>query len=346
MKESDYIKNLIAGIKKNKTVQIGSIVEFVDDDFLQGRRKAGSTVAITGIAKSINSKTFLNVRNELYALHANSKSVKIFDFGNIAFDEEKIKKFITDISKKNINMVFLCEDDEISSTVLQIQQNKDSKTALIVADITSENKYISKTLNSKSEISVIGYQNYLSDRMLINKLHSKNYSVVRLSEYRVEPNEIEPILRESNFMAIDLSAVRYSDGGTKQSPNGLYAEELCSLANCAGLSNKISQINIVCNNDNNMLTTALAAQTVWHFVDGLSNRVVETPSKNRFRKFITDMGNSSSLTFYKSDITNRWWMEVSNGKKTKTIACTFKDYQAACNRHIPVKWIRELQKMG
>jgi hypothetical protein len=348
MEKSDNKDNSIEIIKKkDDSSQIGNVITFSDSDsFFSTKTKKHFTAAIIGITNKNNKNTFSKIRNEFNALYVNNQTIKILDLGNIAFNNNKIKELINKIKSKKLNVIFLCENDEISSKILQIQQNKDSSTTLILAGITSENKHISKIPDEKNEISIIGYQNYFSDKTLIDRLNKNNCTTIRLSEYRINPDNIEPVLRESNFIAIDLSAVRYSDGGTEQSPNGLYAEELCSIANCAGLSSKISRFSIICNNDDSMLTNKLAAQTIWHFADGLSHRIIETPSKSKFKKFIVDMGNSTTnLTFYKSNITNRWWMEVSNGKKTKITACTFDDYQEAGRKNIPVRWVKEMQKM-
>ncbi|MDR2651664.1 MAG: hypothetical protein LBC68_05055 [Prevotellaceae bacterium] len=348
MRKISTKNNSINETKQDKSLQIGNTVTVADkDDFFSNAIKKHFTLAIIGFVKNANKNTFSKIRNEFNTLYTYTQNIQILDLGNITFNEKKIKKLIAEINEKKLNTVFLCENDEISSAILQIQQNKNSSTTLVLADITSENKHISKISDAKNGISIIGYQNYFSDKILIDKLNENNNTTIRLSEYRSEPNNIEPVLRESNIMAIDLSAVRYSDGGTRLSPNGLYAEELCAIANLAGLSNKISQINIICDNDENILTSKLIAQTVWHFTDGLTNRIIETPKRNKFKKFIIDMGNlSSNLTFYKSNMTNRWWMEVSNGKKTKITACTFDDYQEACSKKIPARWIKEMQKMG
>ena len=44
-------------------------------------------------------------------------------------------------------------------------------------------------------------------------------------------------------------------------------------------------------------------------------------------------------TFYKSQITNRWWMEVPE-QKTVLIACSQDEYQQASNHDIPEPWWR------
>jgi hypothetical protein len=217
-----------------------------------------------------------------------------------------------------------------------------------LAGIAKNNKHIEKLFcNTKTELAIIAYQNYFSDKSFIEKLNANYYTTMRLGEYRNDTNELEPILRDSHFLAIDLAAVRHSDGGTESSPNGLYAEELCQIANYAGLSSRLSQMNIVCKTQQNITSDKLVAQTIWHFVDGLTNRIIEKSQNSTFKKFIVNMESSTeNIVFYKSNITNRWWMEVSNEKKTKIIASTFADYQHACNNNIPARWIKEIQKMS
>lgn len=335
-------------IKAKKNVKDKKVVSKADEKVLENNQKKQLSVAIIGICKNADEKAFADIRSEFQKLYLDEKKVNIIDFGNIEFDEGEVKKVICDAETKNIHLVFLCENAEISTDVLSLRITKELSIVLVLADVTQENKHIAKLLDAeKSELAAIAYQNYFSDKNIIDTLNKKHCTTIRLSEYRNDNNAIEPVLRDSNFLAIDLAAVRYSDGGTEKSPNGLYAEELCQIANCAGLSNTISQVNIVCEQHESIVTDKLAAQTIWHFVDGLANRIVETPSKNKLKKFIVNMENSKvNLVFYKSNITNRWWIEVSNKNKTKMIACTFADYQRAFNNDIPARWIKEMQKMS
>jgi hypothetical protein len=341
------VNNTIKATKKNikakKTVAIDS--ENVSDN---PKSSCQHTVAIIGICKNDTNEAFTDIRNELKKLYINENAITLIDSGDIKFNEKKIKKIISDSDKKNIHTIFLCENDEISASILNIQQTKESSIVLVLAEVTQKNKHIEKILDkTERELAIIAYQNYFSDKTTINILNKNHCTTMRLSEYRTDNNAIEPLLRDSNFLAIDLAAVRHSDGGTSLSPNGLYAEELCQIANCAGLSNTVSHVNIICNYRENIVTSKLIAQTIWHFADGLSNRIVENPSKSKFKKFIVNMENSSvNMVFYKSNITNRWWIEVSSQNKTKIIACTFSDYQCACNNNIPAKWINEMQKMS
>lgn len=334
-------KSATKNAKTKKNVIVSS------DIFCEDSKKQSLTVAIVGVDNNADKNLFDNIRSELKKL-ACIKTVNIIDLGNIDFDKAEIKKTITGIEKKNIHTVFLCEDSEISAEILKIRKTKKSNVSLVLADIVNENRHIAKLSDQTDmELSVIAYQNYFSDNEIIDRLNKKYCTTMRLCEYRNSSSDIEPVLRDSDFLAIDLAAVRHSDGGTEQSPNGLYAEELCQITGYAGLSNKISHINIVCGKQKNIVTDKLTAQAIWHFIDGLANKIIEDPTKNKLKKFIVNVENSSvNLIFYKSDITNRWWMEVPNESKTKIIACTFFDYQRACNKDIPARWIKEMQKMS
>ena len=343
MKMFQHIDNSLIKCYKNKSLQIGGVTVLADNKFSFDKNKTNFTIAIIGVGTKITEKSFLKIRKDFYDLYLNSKGIRILDLGNVEFDEKNIKKIIADLNSKEINTVFLCETDETSATILHLQQSKKSNTVLILPNITSTNKHIAKL--SENKISIIGYQNYFSDKNLVDKLNKNSCKTMRLSEYRAEPSRVEPVLRDSDFLAIDFASVKSSDGGTANSPNGLYAEEICAIANYAGLSNKISQMNIVCKKNINAVSSQLTAQAIWHFLDGLSNRIVESPKKNKLKKFIVDMGNSSSnLVFYKSEITNRWWLEVEKKGKIEVIPCSFSDYKMACDKDVPMCWIQEIQK--
>ena len=57
------------------------------------------------------------------------------------------------------------------------------------------------------------------------------------------------------------------------------------------------------------------------------------------------------LVFYKSNITNRWWIEISNignknnkFKKTTLFPCSHQDYLLACNGEVPERWWKNQRK--
>jgi hypothetical protein len=55
-----------------------------------------------------------------------------------------------------------------------------------------------------------------------------------------------------------------------------------------------------------------------------------------------------TLTFYKSLVTDRWWMEVPDLKNgiPIMIACSVEEYQQACNHDIPELWWKAFQRIN
>ncbi len=100
-------------------------------------------------------------------------------------------------------------------------------------------------------------------------------------------------------------------------------------------------------------STHLAAQLIWYFMDGASQRIEENPhaSPNSFKKFIVSLNDMDhDIIFYKSLETDRWWFEVPVLQKSRSrhalISCSHDDYQRACNHEIPDRWLNAFQKLN
>ena len=58
-----------------------------------------------------------------------------------------------------------------------------------------------------------------------------------------------------------------------------------------------------------------------------------------------------TLVFYKSDKTDRWWIEIpfiSNGhnklKRNTLLPCSYDEYLGACNQELPERWWKAQRK--
>ncbi|MEX0360250.1 MAG: arginase, partial [Allomuricauda sp.] len=96
----------------------------------------------------------------------------------------------------------------------------------------------------------------------------------------------------------------------------------------------------------------MIAQIIWYFIEGISFRITEFPSSKSedFTKF-TVPTDTEELIFYKSHITERWWVEVPSilPEHTKTnsaalLPCTEEDYLDACNQIVPERWFKAYRK--
>ena len=159
-------------------------------------------------------------------------------------------------------------------------------------------------------------------------------------------------------MAIfDISAVRQSEspGTFSPSPNGFYGEEICLLSRYAGISDNLKIFGLFDVNpeyDIRLQTAGLAAQILWFFLEGFSQKQYETPALNignsgRFIKYhvrITDL--EDDMIFVKSNLTDRWWIELPFGNDQNIyIACSHEDYLKANRNEVPDRWVKAVERL-
>jgi arginase family enzyme len=218
--------------------------------------------------------------------------------------------------------------------------------------------YLNKILEDQEKIfefTNLGYQTYFVSQEELKYINNMGYQAKRLGMVQQDIPRMEPILRDTDFMSVDISAVRHSDapGYFAPSPHGFYGEQLCQIARYAGLSPRLKSLGIYEINpahDINQLTSNLAAQVIWYFIDGFSQRNDEIPGKNNnIKKFIVSLNNNDKIVFYRSEVTERWWIEIpiikESGEK-RYISCSPEDYEKTCNREIPDIWIRFFNKLN
>ncbi|MDX2361062.1 MAG: formimidoylglutamase [Crocinitomicaceae bacterium] len=205
----------------------------------------------------------------------------------------------------------------------------------------------------------IGMQRPLVAKKEVDLFDKLYFDVCRLGEFNADFKLAEPYLRNSDLLSIDFGSIRSSDSdtGIYKNPNGLYAEHVCQIAKYAGISDKLAcfgifdvapQIDSIAGN--------LLAQIIWYFMDGVSQRVGDFPigTKKSYTKFHVHLDDfSDDLIFYKSDRSNRWWLEVKylakdNAKYERhcLVPCNQEDYTKALENVIPNLWWKTLQKMS
>ena len=179
------------------------------------------------------------------------------------------------------------------------------------------------------------------------------FDAYRLGEIAANIELAEPVLRSSDIVSLDLRAIRASEMGWSKnfSPNGFTGREICAIARYAGISDRVSLFGIY-EGENSNQAFQMIAQIIWYFIEGLSFRIKEQPSSKSedFTKF-TVPTDTEELVFYKSHVTERWWVEVpsilAEHTKTNSVAllpCTEGDYLDACNQIIPERWFKAYRK--
>ena len=204
--------------------------------------------------------------------------------------------------------------------------------------------------------SHLGFQSYLYDPDLLEKLREKYFEDMRLGLIREDISLCEPLLRNARFIFYDLHALRYSDYpcSPAANPNGLYAEEACSIARYAGLSQKAEAVFIYGGPEGEEALTVcnkLVAEIIWHLCEGIAANITENPDNKLFeesyhRKIVGLGQEGQEIVFINSSVTDRWWMEIPAGnvRKARLVPCSIKDYQTACSGDIPLRWLFFYQK--
>ena len=208
--------------------------------------------------------------------------------------------------------------------------------------------------------SNIGYQTYFVKNEELQLFEKLYFDVCRLGTFNQDFKLAEPLLRNCDMLSMDLSSIRSSDFPSEyfNSPNGFYGEQACQIARYAGMSDKLTsfgiynlfpEANVVSSSDH------LVAQIIWHLIDGINNRKGDFPigSKASYIKYHVSLQDfKDEIIFYKSDRSDRWWMEVPYPSQPKMkyerhhlVPCNYEDYQRAMQNDVPDLWWKTYQKL-
>lgn len=341
-------------------------------------------VAILGIP--VDSNAFIKgskeapdqIRSKLYQLRKINRNLKIYDLGNVKNGGSikdtyfALRDIILELRERDISCILLGGSQDLSHGVFLALEKQaglhqiltiDSMLdfSLIEASLNSRN-YLNKVVNNSGSrqfsLTNLGHQAYFVTDDQFEQLDKSYLESIRLGEVRNKIKQAEPLIRDSEFISIDMGAVRHADapGASIPSPNGFYGDELCQLTRYAGLSelsNIIGFFELIPSSDINGQSSHLAAQAAWYFLEGFTHRIRENPvdTPEHIKKFIVTLNAAGhDIIFHKSTLSERWWMEIPV-KNPATgynffVSCSYEDYQLACNQEIPDRWWRFLHRLG
>lgn len=319
------------------------------------------------------------VRHYLYRLSSGKWNASMADLGNIypgeslADSQEGLREAIAQLLEKGILPVIIGGGQDLTYANYRAYDAMEQTVNLVCVDSRFDLGRQDEKLNTSNflshivlkkpyilfNFSNIGYQTYFVNQDEIDLMERMYFDIHRLGHFRNNIKECEPILRDSDIVSFDLSAVRMGDApaNANGSPNGFSGEEACAICRYAGLSDKVSSFGIYENNpelDQNGQSSHLVAQMLWYFIEGYNQRKGDYPfaSKKEYQKFtvLIDEGEHE-LIFYKSHLSGRWWIEVpikgefaAKSERHKLIPCSFEDYQKACENELPLRWWQAMKK--
>jgi len=347
-------------------IEIYSADHFIGSDFPQ--------IVLLSVCEPGDDSHLFDIRLALYKLYFPEHRLKIADVGHYVGTPEELSEVLLRIKEFGSLPLVISPEQSTSFSIYRMFCLREDTVNFVSIDekpdlgehndLCGEENWlthiIGHTPNYLFNYSLIGFQQYLSNTNQIKALQDFHFDLLRLGQIRNNIGMTEPVLRNADFFSFDISSIRSSDctGAFKPGPNGLYAEEACQIIRYAGLSNRISSglLSGWKSNFNDSITPQLIAQLIWHFLEGLSNRIPDGKIGNEIEYTVYKVSSTEveeELVFFKNNRNGRWWMNVpshnrSHGKPIRyhMVPCNYDDYQQAMKGEIPDTWWNTYQKLS
>jgi arginase family enzyme len=319
------------------------------------------------------------IREQLFQLK-NFPNLKILDAGNIKMGDSyrdslyALKQTVHELLEHNIIPIILGGDKTMLWAQEQAYHNLPTKTYTNVIQVDEsfdlaqentpdihQNNYLNHILNQEPNLifnfTQLGYQSYFVDALTIDIMRKMDFECYRLGELRADLKEVEPIVRDGDMLAFNVSALNSTDGigYHNTSPNGFTAVEACQIMRYAGLSDRLSSVGFYGYNpvfDERNHTAKVIAQALWYFIQGVSDRKMDYPvtDEKQFNIYVVSSKELGyDITFMKSIKSDRWWIKIPDEyikyKSHQMFPCSYKDYQMALQDEIPERWWKAYNKL-
>ncbi len=347
----------------------------------------GFDIALIGITDTRGSETSGEIekasyfiRQKLYNLKKGSGSYRILDLGNLrnGMEIEDTKHRLEEICgwliSKNILPIIFGGSHDFTLPQFQSYEPFEKLVSLVnvdsyidindSADLPPNERFLfeifTKEPNYLFNYIHLAYQSYLNDEPTINTLETLFFDAIRLGQVKSNIKDMEPLVREADMMVWDISAIQktYCPGNKRSQVFGLSGEEACQLSWYGGLNNKLSSFGIYeyypQYDDSSFSTASVIATMIWYFIEGFYQRKDEKGfGSNNYLKFEVSLEKDpSSIVFFKSKMTEKWWMEVPYPNdyhkfaRNVIIPCNYSDYEYATSGDIPARWVEMQTKFN
>jgi len=364
--------------------QLGSKIEAFTTDFPELKPDGIALIYIPEYRGDINhdyqEQPCDYFRDYFYSLNSNLDwKFNLYDLGNIFPGKElkdtyfAVEQVVFQLVKKRIIPIFIGGSQDLTFAMYKGYSKLEQTINTCTVDYKLDLGEVEKEVHSDGYLSHILMQRpcYLFNHANIGlqipyagsiefELFEKLYfDACRLGEFNADFKKAEPHLRNSDLLSIDFNSIKASETLSERSqPNGFYAEQMCQISKYAGISDKLSSLGIFnhFSDTKTNLADHLLAEIIWYFMDGYSQRKADFPvgSKSQYTRHIVAMDEfEEEVIFYKSNKSDRWWMEVpyppQEGMKYERhhlIPCDYEDYEKAMNNDLPDLWWKTYQKLG
>ena len=306
-----------------------------------------------------------NIRKQFYQLHYWHTDVLITDIGNIksgaslSDNYAAVKTVVAELIRHNKVVVLLGGSHDYTLAQYfayrELKQIIEATVIDALIDLKSDSRaknsnFLMEMLTSEPNMvkhyNHIGFQSYYVHPGILETMDKLRFDCFRVGVAKEHLEEMEPVLRNTNLLSIDMSAIKSSDAPScNASPNGFSGEEACILTRYAGMSSILNSIGFYgYNHDEDVRdqTAKQISQMLWYFIEGKSRAKQEASMTDRhnFNEFHTAFTDIETV-FLQSKKTGRWWMQLPD---KKMIPCSYTDYVNASNNEIPERWLRAQER--
>lgn len=338
------------------------------------------SLVIFGVGESRNSNNLGSeqapdlIRKYFYSLSGAFLKSNLIDLGNLrqtgnpADSYMAIRDVTSYLINKGATVIILGGTQEITWPTYEAVLEHQKPVNLSLIDYTidmgagdgdfSSTCFVDRLLEQSSQqlfdLNLIGYQGYLTHEGFAETIRKQDHSLYRLGYVRGAMSQVEPVIRDSHIVSLDMGAIRQSDspGTVFPSPNGFYAEEVCQLARYAGLSDRVKVFGLFelnSQNDPYFQSAHLAAQIIWHFAESVNHRERTNNFQEYKKYYVSTSIPEVVLKFFHNPLNNKWWVEVpgrDDHAEPYIMACSYDDYRNAGAGDPPERWLQATRKIS
>ena len=340
--------------------QIGKSIDFHLTTFPD---LSSTKIALIGLNNNFDS-----VRYHFFSMNQHFKNLQIADLGNLKANYlVKIDELLKYLLSNKILPILIGGDtqstyslhkayDRLTNTVII-----DERIPFVMDNPRNSNSLLNQIFENNNEnlfnLGVVGYQTHYVDKRILEYFDKNHYEHLRLGQVRNNIEEAEPIIRDADMIVMNLSVLKKAEvpACDTASPSGIFTEDACQLAYYAGISDKLSSFGLFgfdLEKDSNHQTAQVISQIIWYFLYGYYNRKHDYPiTKGNLTEYVVSFKKHSyQITFWKSNQSDRWWMEVPTKTKQqqrhRLIPCSYQDYLQACREDLPERLLAAYRRFA
>jgi len=280
-----------------------------------------------------------------------SHNKKVLVLGNLKKGQNKADTIqaVKDINnfflKKNSNIIIFTDSSLFITYVCKNYETSPHNISEVTSYYDIKKNLFKKIGTNSFFYNVIGLQQHLISQKVKDFFQKRKIYEFYLSEFLEYPLTVEPLLRDSNVFIINTNSIinNFCNDLKTQLPNGFTAQDLALMSIYCAQS---ELNNIVIFYLTSYVEPIIFSQIIWYYSEYIKYRCKDYPliPYNQMKKIDVKITEKIFLTFLQSPKTQRLWFEIPiNNSKKIIVSCSEKDFNLACNKILPIRWLKILE---